>query len=65
MDEKYHTATEAAEYLRSSKSTLAKLRLVGSGPAFFRIGRAVRYCRSDLDFWMNRSKSLVSRRVPS
>jgi excisionase family DNA binding protein len=48
----YMTPKEAAEYLRSSPSTLAKRRLFGGGPIFTRIGKAVRYRRSDLDAWM-------------
>jgi excisionase family DNA binding protein len=60
LPQKYYTPTEAAELLRSSRSTLAKLRLTGSGPAFFRIGRAVRYGQSDLDRWMKGSKSFIS-----
>jgi excisionase family DNA binding protein len=55
MDEKYYTPAEAADYLRSSTSTLAKRRLLKSGPAYVRIGRAVRYRKSDLDRWMNGS----------
>jgi excisionase family DNA binding protein len=51
--EAYYTPEEAAEYLRSSPSTLAKLRLNGGGPAFTRIGRVIRYRRSDLDRWMS------------
>src|SRR5215211_1896154 len=50
--ETYYTPDEAAEYLRSSPSTLAKLRLYGTGPAFTRIGRVIRYRRTDLDRWM-------------
>jgi hypothetical protein len=42
----------AAEYVDSSPSTLAKLRLKGGGPRFCRIGRAIRYRRSDLDDWL-------------
>jgi excisionase family DNA binding protein len=42
----------AAKYLDSSTSTLAKLRLRGGGPRFCRIGRAIRYRRSDLDDWL-------------
>ncbi len=48
----YMTPAEAAEYLRSSKSTLAKRRLTGGGPQYLRIGRAIRYARSDLDEWI-------------
>jgi len=38
MITEYLKPSEAAELLRSSRSTLAKLRLTGSGPAFVRIG---------------------------
>ena len=51
----YFTPREAAEYLRSSTSTLAKARMKKAGPAFVRIGRAVRYRQSDLDLWMSAS----------
>jgi len=53
--EKYLTPREAALYLRTSPSTLAKRRLQGNGPTFVRIGRAVRYRQSDLDAWMGSS----------
>ena len=42
----------AAAYVDSSTSTLAKLRLRVGGPRFCRIGRAIRYRRSDLDEWL-------------
>ncbi len=48
----YLTPREAAEYLRSSVSTLAKLRMYGGGPAFTRIGRSIRYPRAELDRYM-------------
>jgi excisionase family DNA binding protein len=48
----YLTPPEAANYLRSSVSTLAKLRVYGGGPEFTRIGRAIRYRRADLDTYM-------------
>ena len=35
-----------------STSTLAKLRLYGGGPAFTRIGRAIRYAKFDPDAFM-------------
>jgi excisionase family DNA binding protein len=60
-NDKYFTPVEAADYLRSSTSTLAKLRLLGQAPAFVRIGRAVRYRQSDLDAWMDGSTTLHSR----
>lgn len=35
-----------------SHSTLAKRRCDGSGPAFFKIGRTVRYAAADVDAWI-------------
>lgn len=55
MGETYLTPREAAAYLRTSPSTLAKRRLQGNGPCFVRLGRAVRYRQADLDDWMNGS----------
>ena len=51
-DEVYLTPREAAEFLRTSTSTLAKRRLYGDGPKFCRIGRAIRYRKADLDEFM-------------
>ncbi len=48
----YFTPREAATYLRTSTSTLAKLRVYGGGPRFARWGRAIRYRREDLDAYM-------------
>ena len=48
----YLDPKEAADYLRSSTSTLAKLRHRGKGPAYTHIGTAIRYRRRDLDTWM-------------
>lgn len=41
--------TQAAHYLGMSASFLAKSRLAGDGPAYRKIGHAVRYHRDDLD----------------
>ncbi len=48
----YLDPKEAADYLRSSISTLAKLRHKRRGPAYTHIGTAIRYRRVDLDDWM-------------
>lgn len=45
-------APEAAKYLSLAESTLAKLRMGASGPAFYKIGKAVIYSRADLDAWL-------------
>jgi predicted DNA-binding transcriptional regulator AlpA len=38
-----------------SVSTLNKLRLVGGGPRFAKLGRAVRYRVADIDAWIEAS----------
>jgi len=44
---------EAAEYVGLASSTLEKLRVVGRGPRFIRLGgRAVGYDVRDLDAWL-------------
>ena len=43
------TTIEASEYLQLPEAQMRQWRHLGRGPAFSRIGRAVRYRRSDLD----------------
>jgi excisionase family DNA binding protein len=45
-------ASEAAQLLGLSESTLAKLRLNGNGPAYCKLGRRVVYRRQDLEAWL-------------
>ncbi len=47
---------EAAAYVKSSESTLAKKRLKGNGPTYTKFGRLVLYAKRDLD------EHLASRR---
>jgi predicted DNA-binding transcriptional regulator AlpA len=47
------SAPEAAGRLNLSTSTLAKLRLAGSGPAFSKLGRRVVYMEQDLLDWIS------------
>lgn len=53
-----HTSTEILNTLEAagavglSVSTLTKLRVFGGGPAYLKIGRAVRYRRADLETWL-------------
>jgi predicted DNA-binding transcriptional regulator AlpA len=49
----YLKPREAAAYLKTSQSTLAKRRLYGDGPKFSRIGSAIRYSKADLDEFMD------------
>src|SRR5689334_11410188 len=46
--DEYVTAREAAALLHVSVKTLEKMRAESRGPKYKRIGRAVRYLRSDL-----------------
>jgi predicted DNA-binding transcriptional regulator AlpA len=44
---------EAAEYLRLSESTLAKMRMRGDGPPYVKAGpRVVLYRQSSLEGWL-------------
>jgi predicted DNA-binding transcriptional regulator AlpA len=46
-------ASKAAEYLRLSRSTLAKWRMRNEGPPFHRCGpRLIYYFRSEIDAWL-------------
>jgi Helix-turn-helix domain len=48
------TEKAAAEYLDIPAGTLRNWRFVGKGPAYFRIGSAVRYEVADLDAFVQR-----------
>jgi hypothetical protein len=47
------TPSAAAEFLRLSKSTLAKMRISGRGPSFRKHGRSVVYEQAELENWSN------------
>jgi predicted DNA-binding transcriptional regulator AlpA len=50
-------APEAADYLRLSPSTLAKMRLRGDGPVYTKLGlRLVGYEQQHLDDWLARQR---------
>ena len=46
------TLQEACRYLRVPEGTLRYWRHLGSGPRSFKIGRHVRYWRTDLVLWL-------------
>lgn len=46
------TEREAAEYLSRSPATLTRWRFERVGPAFVKLGRAVRYKLADLDAYV-------------
>jgi hypothetical protein len=45
-------AVEAASYLNLAAASLAKMRCMGGGPVFIRLGRKIGYMRPDLDKWL-------------
>ena len=60
-------AIEAAQYLRVSRSTLAKWRMNGEGPTYHRCGpRIVYYYRDEIDSWLaecDRRSRTVSKKA--
>ena len=52
---------EAAEYLCVSESFLNKTRHFGTGPRFYRVGRAIRYAIEDVDDWMAERRATSTR----
>lgn len=52
MDDSVLNTREAAAFVGLSMPTLNKLRVYGGGPAFLKLGRAVRYRKLDLNVWL-------------
>ncbi len=50
--ERLLTPQETATFLRVSVSWLAKARMTGGGPPFRRVGRLIRYDRTELERWL-------------
>jgi hypothetical protein len=46
-------ARAAANFIGLAVTTLAKLRCIGGGPEFLKLGRKVLYRRADLAKWLN------------
>jgi predicted DNA-binding transcriptional regulator AlpA len=63
IERKYLDAEAAAIHLNLSKSTLAKLRLTGVGPRFYKLGRRVVYSLEDLTDWV-KSMSAINAYGP-
>ena len=56
LNEEMLDSKQLAELLNLSEITIARLRLTGRGPRFCKIGRAVRYRRSDVEKWLEQSQ---------
>ena len=51
-------AKGAAAYLHLANQTLAKMRLSGVGPPYYKVGRRILYDRLDLDRWLDSKRRL-------
>lgn len=49
------TEREAASLLKISSRTLQAWRPAGTGPAFVRVGRSIRYRRNALQEWLDQN----------
>lgn len=58
IDSTYIDTVKAAEFLGLSPKTLNKLRCVGGGPEYHKLGRCVRYTREDLERWAQQGRRL-------
>jgi excisionase family DNA binding protein len=58
VDERLWTEQETAEYLHVAVGTLRRWRAEGTGPPALRVGRTIRYRRSDVDAWVERQSKL-------
>jgi hypothetical protein len=47
----YLTCAEAGTFLKLSPRTLEKMRTLGGGPRFRKLGRRVMYKQADLEAW--------------
>jgi predicted DNA-binding transcriptional regulator AlpA len=52
VDPVYLDTRQAADLLGKSQAWLARERWAGSGPPFYKLGRHVRYLKSDLIAWV-------------
>jgi hypothetical protein len=59
----YLTCDEAGAFLKLSPRTLEKLRTIGGGPRFRKLGRRVMYAQADLEAWAD-SRACESTSVP-
>lgn len=55
------TEKQSADYLTRSVSSLRRDRKLGNGPAFIKIGRSVRYLKSELDRFISAHQRIVDK----
>ena len=54
--DKLMTPRQLAQYLESSISALSQYRALGTGPEYFKIGKMVRYRKSDVNQWLEQQR---------
>lgn len=47
------TSQQVADQLGVTNGYLAKLRVIGDGPTYIKVGRSVRYRAGDIDAWLD------------
>ena len=57
VDNIYLTEGDVARLTSFAAGTLRNMRSVGRGPAFVRVGTAIRYLRSDVIHWMESGRA--------
>lgn len=57
--------TDAARHLNLSKSTLAKMRIIGNGPRYSKLGRRVLYRIEDLNTWIMSNQRRSTSEIPN
>lgn len=56
---------EAASYFGVTKATLESWRCHGGGPVFYKLGKAVRYRKEDLDAFINARRRTSTSQNPA
>jgi excisionase family DNA binding protein len=56
VEERLWTEQETAAYLNVAVGTLRRWQADGTGPPALRVGRTIRYRRSDVDRWLERER---------
>lgn len=57
LEDRLLNPRETAAYLGSSVSALSQYRALGIGPEYFKIGKMVRYRKSDINKWLEQKKN--------
>lgn len=57
MSDQILDAKEVAERLKVTPNYLAKMRMDGTSPAYFRVGRKIRYYWSDVQAWIDSNRA--------